>query len=28
VIVKQNRSKPLAIVDAEYYFKLLGKVNH
>ncbi len=26
VVIKQNRSKPLAIVDAEYYFKLLGDV--
>jgi len=28
VIVKENRRKPLAVVDAEHFFELLGKLNH
>ena len=28
VIVKENRRKPLAVVDAEYFFELLKKVKH
>jgi len=27
VIVKQNHSKPLAVIDAEYYIKLLKGTN-
>lgn len=27
LIIKQNRSKPLAVVDAAYYFELLRKAN-
>lgn len=28
VVVKQNRSKPLVVVDAEYFFKLLKGANN
>ena len=28
VIVKENRRRPLAVVDAEFFFDLLKKVNH
>jgi hypothetical protein len=28
VFIKQNRSKPLVIVDAEYFLELLRKVNN
>lgn len=28
VIVKENRRRPLAIVDAEHFFELLRKVKH
>ena len=28
VIIKQNRSKPLVVIDAEYYFNLLRKLNY
>lgn len=28
VIVKENRRRPLAIVDAEHFFELLGKFKH
>lgn len=27
VVIKQNRSSPLVVVDAEYFFELLKKVN-
>jgi hypothetical protein len=27
-VIKQNRSKPLVVVDAEYFFKLLKESNH
>ena len=28
VIVKENRRKPLVVLDAEHFFELLGKLNH
>jgi hypothetical protein len=28
LFIKQNRSKPLVVVDAEYFLDLLRKVNH
>jgi hypothetical protein len=28
VVVKQNRAKPLVVVDAEYFFHILEKANH
>ena len=28
VIVKENRRRPLAVVDAEHFFELLGKLKH
>lgn len=28
VIVKENRRKPLVVVDAEHFFELLGKIKH
>lgn len=28
LIIKQNRSKPLAVIDLDYYLSLLSEINH